>query len=285
MIYRTTLLVLALLCPLVVFAAEDEASESVSGRAQWFLNQRLNRDGQVAARERLQALRRRIHLQAVGDAAFPSQNWKLIGPQPEEQAGVSGVYAGRVTALVVDPRSAATVYAGTAEGGVWKTTDGGTNWLPLTDAQQSLAIGSLALDPSDPDIVYAGTGEANFNGDAYFGSGILKSNNRGLTWMSLGTDEFTGTAIGAIAVSPVDSQSVLVAKFSGVFRSSDGGVTWIPTTLENVFVATALAFNSADGKSVWAGVSTFSGATALYHSLDGDSPGGRSRRLRFRRAG
>ncbi len=66
------------------------------------------------------------------------------------------IVSGRVTALAIDPRSSSTVYLGAAQGGVWKTTNGGTMWAHLTDAQPSLAIGALALDPSNPDIVYLG---------------------------------------------------------------------------------------------------------------------------------
>ena len=266
---RNLCLVLALLCPLTALAGDDEDGESLSGRSEWFIHQRLNRNGEVGARERLKALAWRGHQQAVGDAAFPAQNWQLIGPQPENQQSIAAS-AGRVTALVVAPRSTTTVYAGTAEGGVWKTTDGGANWLPLTDAQQSLAIGSLALDPSNPDTIYAGTGEGNFNGDSYFGSGILKSTDGGLTWTMLGQDYLTGYAVGAIAVSPSNSQVLIagVYPYAGIIVSTDGGVTW--TNPISAFAGTAVAFDPADGTQVWAGVFPYTGqVNALNHSTDG----------------
>ena len=75
--------------------------------------------------------------------------------------GTPNVVAGRVNAVAIDPRDNNTVYMGAAEGGVWKTTNGGLNWTPLTDQQASLANGAIALDPANPDIVYVGTGENN----------------------------------------------------------------------------------------------------------------------------
>ncbi len=265
---RTLILALAVLCPLLALAGDDDDDgESISGRSEWFLHQRLNHSGQVGARERLKALAHREHLQGLGDTGFPGQNWQLIGPQPENQQTIA-TSAGRVTALVVDPRSATTVYAGTAEGGVWKTLDGGANWLPLTDAQQSLAIGSLTLDPSNPDTIYAGTGEANFTNDAYFGSGIMKSTDGGLTWTILGQDVFTGLSIGAVAVSPSNSLVLVAGADSGIYTSLDGGITW-SNSVAGVVAGTAVAFNPADGNQVWAGVYPASGSNAIYRSTDG----------------
>src|SRR5206468_9545966 len=124
----------------------------------------------------------------------------LIGPQPTltlaEQTGsgtgVGAPYsAGRVAALAVDPRDPKVVYMGAAGGGVWKTTDGGQHWTPLTDDQPSLATGAIALAPSNPDIVYVGTGEQNNSGDSYYGAGVLKSTDGGATWT-----QFEGPFVG-----------------------------------------------------------------------------------------
>jgi photosystem II stability/assembly factor-like uncharacterized protein len=114
----------------------------------------------------------------------PSINasWSFIGPQPIDTPYTYPVVSGRVTALAVDPRNSNTVYLGAAQGGVWKTIDGGTSWTPLTDTEPSLALGSVTLDPSNPNTVYVGTGEENFSGDSYYGAGILKSTDAGATW-------------------------------------------------------------------------------------------------------
>ena len=105
-------------------------------------------------------------------------SWTPIGPQPTS-AGTNFVTSGRVNSIAIDPRNNNIVYAGAAEGGVWKSTDGGATWKPLTDAQPSMANGAIALDPSNPDTVYVGTGEENFAIDSYYGAGILKSTDAG----------------------------------------------------------------------------------------------------------
>lgn len=96
-----------------------------------------------------------------GRAAAPSQRWTSIGPRPinfSPRLNASGApfTAGRVSALAIDPRDNNVLYLGGPQSGVWKTTDGGQNWLPIGDDQISLAIGSIALAPSNPDIVYVG---------------------------------------------------------------------------------------------------------------------------------
>jgi uncharacterized protein (TIGR03437 family) len=249
---------------------DGERGENPRGREQWFTRRHLNRSGQVGARERLLALQARDKMRAAGNVAFPGQNWQQIGPQPENTEDQSiAVSAGRVTALAVDPRNSQVVYAGAAEGGVWKTLDGGNTWMPLTDQQVTLATGSIAIAPSNPDTVYVGTGELNYGGDNYFGVGILKSTDDGTTW-SYYEGGFTGLSIGSLAVSPTDSNTVLAAGDGGVYLSSDGGMTWA-----NVIAASecsSVAFSPTDPNSAWAGVGTplFQDPSAgIYHSTDG----------------
>ena len=155
--------------------------------------------------------------------------------------------AGRVTALAVDPVNSKVVYAGTADGGVWKTTDGGVHWTPMTDKQPSLSVGSIAIDPSNHSTIYVGTGEENFSADSYFGAGILKSTNGGSSWTQIkgpfvgfsdGNFFFGGAAhIGSIAIDPDNSSVILAAvqielsnigNDTQVYRTEDGGTTWTP---------------------------------------------------------
>ncbi|MCB0086079.1 MAG: hypothetical protein KDE47_34300, partial [Caldilineaceae bacterium] len=105
-------------------------------------------------------------------AALP--NWENIGPAPMRSSAMGKQkidVAGRTLAIVIDPRDSKVVYIGAAQGGVWKSTNGGDSWTPLTDKMPSLAIGALALDPKNPDILYAGTGEPTLGGDNYYGAG------------------------------------------------------------------------------------------------------------------
>jgi hypothetical protein len=143
-------------------------------------------------------------LQAIPPGAAPTAStWELVGPAPMRNSYMGAVQinvSGRVTALAVDPSDASgdTVYLAAAQGGVWKTTDGGGSWTPLTDDQASLSMGALALAPSNSNIIYAGTGEPNSGLDNYYGAGILKSTDGGATWSRLGANEFTGAGISSI---------------------------------------------------------------------------------------
>ncbi len=142
---------------------------------------------------------------------------------------------GRLTDMAVDPTDENTVYAGAASGGVLRSRDGGQSWTPLFDDQPSLAIGALAIDPGDRDVIYAGTGEVNPGGGsmAYGGAGVFRSTDAGDTWEPLGLEQ-TGT-IGRIRVDPTDPDRIFVAAMGhlwlnnperGVYRTTDGGATW-----------------------------------------------------------
>ena len=155
----------------------------------------------------------------ANDAA--SGQWTLIGPQPLLY-GDGRAHSGQVNALAVDPLDSNVVYLGADGGGVWKTTDAGQTWTPLTDNQPSLEIGALVLDPSNPDIVYAGTAFSDADFDN-MGAGILKSSDGGNTWTQLPGPLPIGPGLEAVirslAVSPSDG-NILLAVDSLTFRHS-----------------------------------------------------------------
>ena len=167
---------------------------------------------------------------AVGNA------WAPLGPQPladerccDTSPGTDvGNASGRVTSLVRDPNNANVVYAGAAGGGVWKSTNGGTSWNPLTDGQVSLAIGALGIDATGQ-VIYAGTGEDN-QSDSQYGQGVLVSTNGGTTWTLTGQSTFTGKHIGDIAVDRTNSQHALAATDVGLYVTANGGASWIRNT-------------------------------------------------------
>ena len=155
---------------------------------------------------------------------FQGMKPRNIGP-----AGMSG----RVTAIAADPRNFDVLYIGTASGGLWKTTDAGTTFTPVFDNQAVASIGALAIDPLRPDIIWAGTGEGNPRNSVTGGYGIYKSLDGGKTWILSGLQ---GTRhIHRIIVNPVNSDIVYAgaigtpwgpSKERGVFKTTDGGVTW-----------------------------------------------------------
>ncbi len=261
----------------LAFAQEREEREAdPRARQEWFYHQRAYPLQRTPPGARLRALSQKLAMRQQ-ELAAPQANpnisnvsWTLVGPQPTTY-GIfsSSTTSGRVNAIAVDTTDATgnTLYIGGAEGGVWKTTNGGTNWTPLTDSQFSLAIGSIAVDPNNHLNVYVGTGEENFNGDAYYGGGLLKSANGGTSWTQLGAatfggplaSEFGGSYIGAIAIQPgagANTPVLLVASQyssgaqgfnSGIWRSTDGGNTWafvLPTASDENSYATSVFFVS-----------------------------------------
>ncbi|HMT07722.1 MAG TPA: VCBS repeat-containing protein [Pyrinomonadaceae bacterium] len=155
--------------------------------------------------------------------------WTAIGPNPII-AG-SARYSGRTIAIAVHPTNADIVYVGTAQGGLYRSTNGGTSWTPLMDGAQSLAIGAIAIAPSNPEIVYVGTGEPNFSADSFFGVGIYRIDNASTTATLSGpfatnaasSNVFAGRSISEIIVHPTDPNTVFTATGSGV--GGIGGAT------------------------------------------------------------
>jgi uncharacterized protein (TIGR03437 family) len=194
-----------------------------------------------------------------------SVNWTPIGPRPTDPD--SSPTSGRVNSIAIDPRDTNVIYIGAAEGGVWKTTDGGASWKPLTDTQPSLATGAIAIDPSNPDTVYVGTGEENFSSDSYQGAGILKSTDAGETWTNY-PGPFEGLSIAALTVHPTDSQILLCASTLGISRSIDGGRTWA-TPLGGTGIS--VFFDTDDPSIAWATLGNIFGNTrnGVYRSTDG----------------
>jgi len=147
---------------------------------------------------------------------------------------VGPIVGNRVASVVGVPGDPSTYYAGAASGGVWKSTDGGNRWEPVFDKEPASAIGALAVAPSDPDVVWAGTGEAWAIRDSdVMGDGIYKSTDAGKTWTNMGLGH-TGR-IGRVIVSPRDENTVFVCALGratgpqqerGVYRTTDGGKTW-----------------------------------------------------------
>jgi photosystem II stability/assembly factor-like uncharacterized protein len=141
--------------------------------------------------------------------------------------------SGRVVGFAVHPQNRNHYYAAAASGGVWKTTNGGTTWIPIFDEQGSYSIGTVLLDPAHPQVVWVGTGENNSQRSVGYGDGVYRSDDGGKTWKNVGLK--TSEHIGKILIHPGNSDIVYVAAQGplwgpggerGLFKTTDGGKTW-----------------------------------------------------------
>ena len=161
---------------------------------------------------------------AVEPSLLTSLEWRSIGPYR----------GGRVVAVAGDPRHSHTFYFGSTGGGIWKTMDGGLFWENVSDGFfKRASVGGIAVAPSDPNVIYAGMGEATIRGNVSHGDGFYKSTDGGKTWTHLGLEDTRN--IGKVRVHPSNPDIVYVAALGhahgpneqrGLFRSRDGGKTW-----------------------------------------------------------
>ncbi|MFH1764044.1 MAG: glycosyl hydrolase, partial [Gemmatimonadota bacterium] len=140
------------------------------------------------------------------------------------------IMSGRIAEIAIHPYDRSTWYVGVGSGGVWKTDDNGTTWQSLFDGQGSYSIGVVTIDPSDPDVIWVGTGENVSGRHVGFGDGVYRSRDGGKSWQNMGLT--ASEHIGRILVDPRDSKVVLVAAEGplwssggerGVYRTADGG--------------------------------------------------------------
>src|SRR5215831_4932481 len=161
--------------------------------------------------------------QTISPELYGGLTWRLIGP----------FRGGRVVAVAGVPGQPTTYYFGAVNGGIWKTTDAGVVWRPIFDGQSVGSIGAIAVAPSDPNVLYAGTGESDIRSDLSSGNGIYKSNDAGKTWVHIGLEDTR--QISRIVVDARDSNVVYVGALGhaygpnaerGVYKSVDGGAHW-----------------------------------------------------------
>ncbi len=224
-----------------------------------------------------------LHAQApaptamVDSSLYQGLHWRSIGPYR----------GGRALAATGVPGQPYTFYFGAVAGGVWKTTDAGQTWTPLTDHEKFDSVGAMAVAPSDPNVIYVGTGEAAPRGNMTWGNGVFKSTDGGKSWKSLGLEDTR--QIGAVIVDPANPDIVLVAALGhafgpnanrGVFRSTDGGKTWTKVLYRDDHTgAIDVTFDPHNSQIVYASLwqavrqpwnfSSGGPGSGLYRSMDG----------------
>lgn len=298
----------------------DEEGEGKGGRrASWFYEQRAYpfaiiprgaRDLASRTLEREEQRLRGVRSRGANATLSAAEQavWVPLGPAPIRSAQTFGfprwAVSGRVSALVLDPRFNGTsnriVYAGAAQGGVWRSIDNGANWEPISDDLPSLAIGAIAIDPTNPNVIYAGTGEGNRAADTYYGAGLFKSSDAGVTWTQitgpLSTTEpklpsFVNATFMRIEIDPTSTSTLYAATNvgltsgasggsgvapignRGIWKSTDGGLNWRNISPPDDGLdrsATDVLLDPRDSRRVYSAILN----RGIYRSESGGEPGG-----------
>jgi uncharacterized protein (TIGR03437 family) len=243
----------------------EETEGTGARRLDWFYYQRaypantIPREAGFRMREQLADEETRLtQLRALnGESAAPEQLavWAALGPSPIDEGQTFTNFgtpvSGRVTAIALHPgyngTTNQTVYVGAAQGGVWRSIDNGTNWTPLTDNQPSLAIGAIAIDPTNPNVIYVGTGEGNRSGDTYYGQGLLKTTDGGNTWTQIlgpvsttapNLPSFLNCSFMTIEIDPSNTQTLYAATNIGLTGGASGGSGIVPIGNRGIWKST-----------------------------------------------
>ncbi len=225
----------ALFIPALLLVPSNEPTKSREPSMapnMWFFNQRAYPHGEIKQESFRLALDQAMDKKKEAREKRASGQKDLYRDSNWDERGPVNI-GGRVTDLAVHPTDASTAYATMASGGVFKTTNGGVDWLPIFDDEAAISCGAVAVDPGNPETVWVGTGEANAGSFSFFGLGIYRSDDGGASWQNKGLAD--GRYIARIAVDPGNSDRVFTAVTGklfgtgsdrGVYRTVDGGNNW-----------------------------------------------------------
>lgn len=264
-------------------AEREGIEEDTEGRGDWFTFQRTYPSNSIPADARKRAWESRVRLE-ISERVSPQASavWRPIGPSPTQSAWLSawGMTSGRVNSIALSPADANLVIIGSSTGGIWRSTNGGETFLPVSDDQSDLAVGSLSFVPGNPSVVYAGMGDTKLG---YLGSGVLKSTDAGSTWKRISNGSLPSPgSISKLEFDPTDPNRLYVGQYSavsgskvtssGVFVSTDGGVNWTRTLAG---APRDLVVSPSDSRTIYAGLAQIDKDLdppfGLYRSTDSGS--------------
>ncbi len=278
-LFFSTLILISFIVGYAHFSIQTSKHSEKNFPSDWFFMQRAYPLGEIPLEKYYEAVDQSKRMQQLSKAAQVNP-WILRGPTN---------IGGRISDIEMSPTSFDTIYAGIASGGVFKSTDAGLSWFPIFDGTYTMSIGDLVVDPTNPNIVYVGTGEVNGGGGSvtYGGNGVYKSIDGGNSWTHIGLE--ATQYISRIVVDPLNPQKVYLGAMGklfgknserGLYRSTNGGTTW-----ENkLFISDStgcidVAINPTNPNIVYAAMwerirrpdrRSYGGPTCgLYRSIDG----------------
>ena len=228
------LILLLFFAPAAPGQDDDESPEEIIARQEYMMALRAGGPGRTVPPDAYAASVAR-HLQMTRDdltfgSATGTITWKSVNPTGLFYQVTGGNYiSGRTNCVAFHPTDPLTMYIASAGGGVWKTTDGGSTFRPLTDNLTSLSCGYVAVDPVNPSVLYVGTGELNYSLDSYYGDGVFKSTDAGASWTKVAASGTVGSSISQIVIDPLNTSVLYLSGASGVYRSTDAGLSWKST--------------------------------------------------------
>ena len=187
-------------------------------------------------------------------------NWTNKGPAVVTNSSISISGQGRINTVIKDPGNPQTLYVGAPAGGIWKSTDDGVNWIPLSDHLPQIGVSGIAIDPTDSNIIYIATGDDDA-GDSY-SIGVMKSTDAGQTWNTTGLNYLytNNKTTNEIFIDPTNNNHIWVASTDGLQKSEDGGDTWaikqdgnivdfrLHTNYDNNSIIYAVGYNNNESK-------------------------------------
>ena len=223
--YSPILVAISLIIGFIYFSNQSINQSEKEYPSDWFFMQRAYPIGEVPLEKYFEAIEQTKHIKALTNTSLANP-WVLRGPTN---------IGGRISDIEMSRTSFDTIYAGIASGGVSKSVDAGLYWFPIFDETYTMSIGDLVLDPTNPNIIYVGTGEVNGGGGSvtYGGNGVYKSTDAGTTWNHLGLE--ATEYISRIIVDPINPQRIFLGAMGklfgnnfarGLYRSTDGGTSW-----------------------------------------------------------
>jgi photosystem II stability/assembly factor-like uncharacterized protein len=256
-------------------------------RAKYFFHRRAFPSRSIPLDWRLKAQEHLEKDPALKLRKLDAEQFTPIGPAPINDGQTFGRrqnISGRVTAIAIDPQNPALVYLGAAQGGLWRSTDAGQDWQAMTDNEPTQATGAIAIDPTNSKIIYIGTGEGSLSGDSFYGMGILKSTDGGITWKNFAAQTFVGVSFSQLIIDPKNPNTLYGAITSGragrriynpqpatngIYKSTDGGQSWANIlqvgTMPLDSSATDLAMDPTNSSVLYAAII----AQGIYKTTDG----------------
>ena len=197
----------------------------------------LNEDGTFFSQDKLWNAweqKNALHKRSVAQKTDVS-DWKPLGPYDSSTifSSTKRFGQGRVNTIAVDPNNSNTYYVGAPAGGIWKSTDAGLNWSPLTDYLPQIGVSGIAIDPTNSDVIYIATGDDD--GNDTLSIGVWKSTDGGTTWTNTGGLPGNPQRTNEIYIHPTNTNTILVSSSTGVHKSTNGGTTWTTKLSGSIF--------------------------------------------------